>query len=207
MSQIIGLVGFIGSGKNAAADILVEKQGFVVESFAKSVKDSVAVVFGWDRQMLEGATPQSRIWRETKDEFWSQKLGKDISPRYALQLMGTEAGRNVFGTDLWVWSLLNRLESNKNYVITDTRFPNELKMIAESGGKIIRIKRGPEPEWYDEAKDINSIQGGQTMPLYPDIHFSEWAWIDSPHITHTITNDGTIKDLEDKLWMVCHLLS
>ena len=68
--MIVGLVGFIGAGKGTVADILVEKHGFIKESFANSVKDSVSVIFGWDRSSLEGDTPESRRWREQPDEFW-----------------------------------------------------------------------------------------------------------------------------------------
>ena len=38
--MIIGVVGFIGSGKGTVADILVEKHGFVKLSFADAVKDA-----------------------------------------------------------------------------------------------------------------------------------------------------------------------
>ena len=98
--MLIGFVGFIGGGKGSAADYLVTRHGYNKESFANSVKDSVGAVFGWDRQMLEGDTVQSRAWREQPDAFWSDKLGKPFSPRMALQLMGTEAGRDVFHPDL-----------------------------------------------------------------------------------------------------------
>ena len=51
--MIIGLVGFIGSGKGTIADLLVERHGFFKESFANSVKDACSLIFGWDRAMLE----------------------------------------------------------------------------------------------------------------------------------------------------------
>ena len=122
--MIIGLVGFIGAGKGTVADLLVDRHDFVKESFASSVKDSVSAVFGWDRSLLEGDTAESRAWRETPDKWWSEKLGKTFSPRLALQLMGTEAGRDVFHEDLWVHTLMRRCENapNKNYVIADVRF-------------------------------------------------------------------------------------
>ena len=52
--MIVGLVGLIGAGKGTVADLLVDRHHFIKESFANSVKDSCAVVFGWDRAMLEG---------------------------------------------------------------------------------------------------------------------------------------------------------
>ena len=173
--RLIGLCGFIGSGKGLFADTLVERHGFVKESFANGVKDATATVFGWDRKMLEGDTDISRVWREKPDQFWSKKFGKEFSPRLALQLMGTEAGRGVFHEDLWIYSLERRLQEDKDYVIADVRFPNEIKAIQEMGGKVVRIKRGPNPEWYYTALDYNM----RASSVKPDdsIHSSEWAWI------------------------------
>lgn len=200
--MIIGLVGFIGSGKGTVADILTRKHGFVKESFANAVKDAVSPIFGWDRKMLEGDTPESREWRESPDVWWSEKMGKPFSPRYALQLMGTEAGRNVFHTDVWVLSLLRRIDPAKNYVLADVRFPNEIDLIRSHGGKVIRVRRGVEPEWYStaEAYNVTTNWDGsmQRMKLYPDIHYSEWAWIGKT-FDEEISNSTTLDDLEKKV--------
>lgn len=200
--MILGFVGLIGCGKGAASDILVNKHGFIKESFANGVKDATAPIFGWDRAMLEGDTEESRIWRETPDSFWSEKLGKPFTPRLALQLMGTDAGRNVFHPDLWVHSLLKRVDPNKNYVIADVRFPNEIDMVKKAGGKVIRIVRGPEPAWFEHAKSFNyitSFDGSkQTMKDYPDVHYSEWAWV-GKSFDGVIRNEGTLKELEENV--------
>jgi hypothetical protein len=105
MSQIIGIVGFIGSGKDTVADYLVNFHGYKRESFANSLKDAVSQVFGWDRELLEGRTKESRDWRETRDEWWSKRLKRDITPRWVLQYWGTEVVRKGFHDDMWVASL------------------------------------------------------------------------------------------------------
>lgn len=193
--MIIGLVGFIGSGKGTVADLLVERHGFIKESYANSVKDAVSVIFGWDRKLLEGDTPESRAWREAKDEWWSKTLGKEFSPRLALQLMGTEAGRDVFHKDLWVHTVLRRCKPENNYVIADVRFPNEINAIVKSGGKIIRVSRGEDPVWWGEALATNRTKDHNLMAqYYPDVHYSEWAWIGS-HYDVTLDNNGTIERL------------
>ena len=209
--MIIGLVGFIGAGKGTVADILVEKHGFIKESFANSVKDAVSVIFGWDRSSLEGDTPESRRWREQPDEFWSNKLGKEFSPRLALQLMGTEAGRDVFHTNLWVHTVERRCSKNKNYVIADVRFPNEILAIKAMGGKVFRVKRGFDPEWFNTAQRQNITPEDDLWLLedhnelmeqkYPDVHYSEWAWI-GQEVDGTIWNDTTFEDLKKRVDIV-----
>ena len=76
--MIIGLCGLIGSGKGTVADVLVE-QGYEKISFADKLKDGVASVPNWDRQMLEGDTDESHEWRETVDTFWTQETGRTIA--------------------------------------------------------------------------------------------------------------------------------
>jgi len=207
--MIIGLVGFISSGKGTCADYLVREHGFVKESFANSVKDSVSIIFGWDRQLLEGDTDYSRGWRERADPWWSNRFGYEFSPRSALQLMGTEAGRDVFDKNIWVYSMFRRMDHSKNYVIADVRFPNEIQKIKEDGGMIIRVKKGPDPIWYLPALDVNRKLDLNVMAEnFPQVHYSEWAWIGSEGIDYTINNDGSIEDLEneiEKLLPLCGL--
>jgi hypothetical protein len=182
--MIVGLVGFIGAGKGTVADLLVERHDFFKESYANSVKDACAAIFGWNRSMLEGDTPGSRAWREQPDKWWSEKLGREFSPRLALQLMGTEAGRDVFHPDLWVHTVMRRCEQApwNNYVIADVRFPNEINAIRDSGGKVVRVRRGEDPEWYSLARECNTYNKQEIMRnAYPEVHFSEWAWIGSDY--------------------------
>jgi hypothetical protein len=195
--MIVGLVGFIGAGKGTVADLLVERHGFFKESYANSLKDACSIIFGWDREMLEGATPESRAWREQKDEWWSEKLGKEFSPRLALQLMGTEAGRDVFHPDLWVHTVMRRCEKApwNNYVIADVRFPNEINAIVNSGGKVIRVRRGEDPEWYALARECNTYNKQEIMRnAYPEVHFSEWAWIGA-HYDIVMDNNCSLDEL------------
>ena len=187
------MVGFIGSGKGTVGDIL-EQKGFIKDSFAKPLKDACSVMFGWPRQMLEGDTEVSRKWREEPDQYWSEKFGRPFTPREALQKMGTEACRNVFHEDIWVISLLNRARG-KDVVVTDVRFKNEIKYIQDNGGFVVRIKRGPEPEWYSLAEDANQGFSSAIMGMRDKgIHQSEWDWIGSD-FDAVITNDSTLDQL------------
>jgi len=195
--MIIGLVGFIGSGKGTVGDIL-EVHGFTKDSFAKPLKDACSIMFGWPREMLEGDTEVSRKWREEPDSFWSEKFGYSFTPRLALQLMGTEAGRNVFHQDVWVISLLNRAKG-KDVVVTDVRFKNEINYIQQNGGVIVRVRRGEEPDWYKLAEDAAAGFSSAIMGMKDKgIHQSEWDWVGS-EFNYTIDNDGTVNELGNKV--------
>ena len=125
--MILGVTGFIASGKDTVADYLCTFHGYKRISFAASLKDAIASIFGWDRELLEGTTKSSREWREQVDPWWSERLGKEITPRYILQYWGTEVCRNGFHPDIWVASVENKLrKSTDNIVITDCRFANEI---------------------------------------------------------------------------------
>ena len=100
--MIIGMCGLIGTGKDTVADILVNNYNFIKVSFADKLKDGVATVFSWDREMLEGTTDESRTWREQKDEFWSRETNEHITPRRGLQMFGTDCMRNGFYNGIWV---------------------------------------------------------------------------------------------------------
>ena len=181
--MLIGIVGLISSGKGTVADRLVEKHGFKKDSFAKSLKDAVASMFNWDRDMLEGDTESSRHWREQPDKFWSEKFGKPVTPRWVLQYFGTEVMRGQVYDGIWIDSCLMRYKGTPT-VIADTRFQNELKMIQKSGGKLILVKRGDLP-----SKDEMQKQGA---------HKSEWDWM-GWDFDFTIENNGTKEDLYAKV--------
>ena len=206
MSQIIGIVGFIGSGKDTVADYLVNFHGYKRESFANSLKDAVATVFGWPRELLEGRTKESREWRETRDEWWSKRLKQDITPRYVLQYWGTEVVRKGFHDDMWVASLEHRLLNSQNdIVITDCRFPNEIKAIRNAGGRVVRIKRGPEPAWFDDARSMNKGPSrNMSWALSKHnieelgIHASETAWV-GQKFDATLNNDDSLDELYSQI--------
>jgi len=199
--MIIGFVGFIGSGKDTAADYLVNFHGFRRDSFANTLKDAVAAVFGWDRVLLEGRTKEAREWREQRDEWWSNRLGKDITPRHILQYWGTEVCRQGFHDDIWIASLENKMrKTGDNIVISDVRFPNEIKAIKSAGGKVVRVVRGDDPEWYQDAWNVNQGPTNMSWSISKmrmeqrKIHASETAWI-GKGIDLEIDNNGTIDQL------------
>lgn len=201
MSLIIGVVGFIGSGKDTAADYLVNFHNFRKESFAGTLKDAVSAVFGWDRTLLEGRTKEAREWREQVDPWWAKRLDMPtLTPRWILQYWGTEVCRKGFHDDIWIASLERKLQTSKdNIVVSDCRFPNEISAIRRAGGKIIWVQRGLLPDWYDHAVLANKgYNVGLNEMKIRGIHASEWSWIGS-EFDQIIDNNGSIEDLYGQL--------
>ena len=188
--MLIGIVGLIGSGKDTVAQRLVEKHGYVKDSFAKSLKDAVASMFNWDREMLEGNTTSSRHWREQPDKFWSEKMGKEITPRWVLQYFGTEVMRQGMYDGIWVDSVIGRYKG-ENTVISDTRFQNEIKNIKAHGGIVVLVKREEIPTREEMQK-----QGA---------HQSEWDWIGS-NFDYIIDNTNSLEGLNANVDQFIHQL-
>lgn len=201
MRKIIGLVGFIGSGKGTIGDHLESKFGYQKMSFAASLKDAVSSIFAWPRHLLEGDTRESREWREVADEYWSAKMGKPITPRWVLQHFGTDLLRDNFFKDIWICSLEKRLLDTKGpVVITDVRFPNEIKVISQQGGDIIWVRRNPEPEWLGTA-----LSNKEDMRNNSSVHPSEYEWI-GEFDYKIVWNDSTLEVLKDRIDAIANKL-
>ena len=196
--MIIGICGLIGSGKGTVADILVD-QGFTKVSFADKLKDGVSTIFGWDRNLLEGDTDESRQWREQPDDFWSNETKMEVTPRLVLQLFGTDCMRNGFDDGVWV-SLLKKtiLDNPGNYVVPDVRFANEQQMIRDIGGEIWWTKRGDNPDWWSKA--VLDTQTGSNFMADEDIHPSEWKWANTnDKFDEIVYNDSTLLELRHQV--------
>jgi len=195
--MIIGICGLIGSGKDTAADYLVGFHGFRRDSFAGTLKDAVAAVFGWDRELLEGRSPEARQWREQVDTWWAERLGMPhLTPRWILQYWGTEVCRDHFHDDMWIAALESRLARRSDHtVISDVRFPNEIKAIRAQGGRIIWVQRGIIPHWYDIACKANQgDEAAQRWLTNNAIHASETSWAGAD-FDAVINNNGKIEEL------------
>ena len=203
--MIVGITGFIGSGKDTVAKMLVDK-GAVQDSFAAPLKDLCASVFGWPRDMLQGDTIESRDFRETPDMYWTRKLGIDqFTPRLALQLLGTEIMRTHFNQDIWLDSLEYRIRKNEQQdtmvVVSDCRFKNELDLIKELNGIVVHVIRDELPEWYETAVHANkgSVPAKHTMETrFAKVHASEWKWV-GYDFDFVIKNSGTLEDLQTEV--------
>tara|TARA_B100001057_G_scaffold1506_1_gene1441 strand:+ start:1091 stop:1753 length:663 start_codon:yes stop_codon:yes gene_type:complete len=207
---IIGLVGWIGSGKNTVADILSSQHNYKKDSFAAPLKDVTANIFNWPRKTLEGDTDHSRHFRECVDPYWANKLQiKNFTPRLALQIVGTELFREHFHPKIWLDSLEHRYIASGSTptVITDCRFRNELAFVKQMGGFTIRVKRGEDPHWTELAKQAQDGDAFAEQQLADiGIHASEWDHT-GVLVDFIIENNGTLEQLHDKIKSVAKVLS
>ena len=114
--------------------------------------------------------------------------------------------RNNFHQDIWIASLEYKLSQlGDRVVISDCRFVNEVATIKKLGGKVIWVRRGSLPNWYDCAIKTLSAENEQLQlpeksmySKYPKVHFSEWAWL-STEFDAVIDNNDTIYDLYQQI--------
>jgi hypothetical protein len=155
--MIIGITGRAGSGKSTVGDILVKEHGFVCVNLADPLKRICRDVFGFTYEQLWG--PSSA--RNTPDERYPYPWF--LTPRHALQQLGTEWGRRCY-ENVWIDYALRVaheiLEEGREYyptrgttveladtrasgvVIADVRFPNEAAAIRAKGGVLWRTHFG-----------------------------------------------------------------
>lgn len=130
--RIIGFSGRAGSGKSAAALWLVQRHGFIRVRFAGPLK-AMGRAVGLTEAQVDG---------DLKEAACDLLCGK--TPRFFMQRLGTEFGRDMIGQDFWMRAWLeavNRLPPSANVVADDCRFPNEAQAIRDLGGFVVRIVR------------------------------------------------------------------
>lgn len=173
------IVGFSGKkrcGKDTAGDALAS-MGYETVSLASPIKKSAKYVFQFTESHVNGSK------KGEFDEFWG------FTPRWAMQMIGTELFRDQIDEDVWIKSLLARIdESNLDkFAITDVRFPNEIEHIHRAGGEVVYIRRPENHPEYDSFKKWIAKQGGfvrGVASFFTDFeakyHWSELALDDHP---------------------------
>lgn len=214
---------------------------FINKKFADKLKDNLCSLIGCTREQLEDREFKEK---ELPEEWWYWKLELEggygtvmldyitttkeqlsmyeglvlikPTPRLLLQLLGTEAGRNIIHPNVWVNALFadyngeivdyptyKQLSNDRwikypNWVITDMRFPNELSAVKKREGITIRVNRINKE--LEEAK--NAFKVSHYQSIHPDYfkiidsskHPSETA-LDNATFDYVIDNNGTIEDL------------
>lgn len=177
--MLVGVLGKKGSGKDTISDYICNKYNFEKMVLAEPLKNACKELFNFSDEQLYGRL------KEVDDEQWG------ISPRKALQWLGTDVFRNKInelnpdiGNNFWINLLkikyLQKLKENENIkiIVSDVRFQNEIDMIHQLGGCVIKLNR----------PSINNN----------DLHESEKN-IDYLSGDFTIINDGTLEELYKKV--------
>lgn len=130
--MLIGFSGCKGTGKDTLSDYLVEKYNFIKYSYATPLKDACKTLFLLTDEQLYDQNKKEEI-----DERWG------ISPRQMFQIVGTDFFREKINENFWIqhfqyWYSMNK---NKNIVIADCRFQNEIDTIKKLNGITIKLVR------------------------------------------------------------------
>lgn len=173
--MIIGIVGHSGSGKDTMAERLVSRWGFVSVSLADPLKRICQDVFGFTDEQMWGPSE----FRNAPDRRYGRDDGTFLTPRLALQTLGTDWGRSCH-ENIWVkhamrtassilagcpYSKKHGVDFSNAYafkrpvvrgvVIPDVRFVNEVQSIRDSGkGIIVRIHRSGK-----DGSQIGGVEG------------------------------------------------
>lgn len=135
--MIIGLAGAARSGKDTAAERLV-RRGFLKYAFAWPLKGACETLFGLSPDQVHGS----------RKDVVDHRYG--ATPRSILVAVGTCArgvAPAVFVDAFLRW---RRMHADRDVVISDVRFQNEIDAIHALGGRVYLVRRhvpgGPEPE-------------------------------------------------------------
>jgi hypothetical protein len=149
MTKIIGLCGYKQSGKSTASDVLVQC-GWIRIPLAAPLKRMLEVL-GVDREAIYG-----------DDKEVPQDLLCGKSARHAMQTLGTEWGRNLIGSDVWLRAWAAEVEACglvAGIVCDDLRFLNEAIFLQSMGADLIGIDRdGCISDGHASEKEVGSVK-------------------------------------------------
>jgi hypothetical protein len=161
------------SGKDTAANVIVEHANAERIAFADLLKEGVNLWHGWDSRHSDGEL------KEVVDQYWG------YSPRDAYVRIGTDCIRNNIRNDFWVHAAMRfvqrHMAAGRDVVITDVRFPNEVEAVRAAGGTLWKVNRASLP------------------PLKDDDHVSETALAYDGWQDTTLDNDGSLGDFQEKV--------
>lgn len=217
MTRVVGLLGAKGAGKDTLAQFLVSRLGFVRASFADTLYREVAEAYGVTVEFLgnrgtkELPLPELSLANCGDENFVTialrtlhaaeseieLELQKPRSPRWTLQLWGTEYRRqSEFGYDAyWVDKVRALITDNPDvrYVLSDVRFRNEVAMVRGFGGILIRVRRPV----LEEKEAAARAQGAGTA-----LHPSETELAGYPVDFEAINREGEPESLVEGLHTV-----
>lgn len=136
--EVIGFSGWARSGKDTAADWLVEQHGYTKMSFAEPMKEALTRL---NPHIQMGEMPRVPLQQALRVYSYEELKHESDDIRPLLQRFGTEVGRQMFGESFWIDQAIARIPDGSKAVFADVRFKNEAQAVRELGGKVIRITR------------------------------------------------------------------
>jgi hypothetical protein len=196
--SIISISGKMGSGKDTIGEIIqnlcLSEHGetFEIKKWAYKVKQVASIVSGIPIEKFEDQEFKKSFlgpeWSQVKciplnaiPVFEDVHFSVQMSVRDLLQKVGTDAMRDGLHENVWINAMMSEYKKNSNWIITDTRFPNELSNVKNHKGITINVTR---------TIFINE----DTHPIGVNLHQSETA-LDNAKFDYTIKNDGDIEQL------------
>ena len=127
---------------------LEERSGWEIKKWAGKLKDIASLLTGIPVEKFE----DQEFKKTNLGKQWNDRINNPMSVRDFLQKLGTEGLRDGLHTNTWVNALMadykcvpaDRAPNGwdcDNWIITDTRFPNEAQAIKDADGIIIRVTR------------------------------------------------------------------
>lgn len=178
MPHLLGICGRMQSGKDTLGEYLVREQDYRRMAFADKVKEAVVA---FDPLMQAGELggvirlSSYRMPYETPVELCNRIKNTVPELRRAMQAMGDEVGRQLFGPTFWIDQVLVDAQKYRGrVVITDVRYPNEADAIKAAGGYMMRITRPglvmasnhPSESMVDECKVDYEVVNDGTLEQY-----------------------------------------
>ena len=145
MGRVIGVSGKARAGKDTLFSI-AEADGFEKLSFAAELKRRAQVDLGLTPVHTDGALKETIL----------ESLNHN-SPRSFLIELGNLYRK--YRPSFWVDIVLAKIKENpeKDYMITDVRYPNEAEALKSVGALIVRLERHPSRDSMVDEKTKQSI--------------------------------------------------